>query len=94
MRKKTITTKNKTKIFSFWNSFCFSSFICNKYKRNFVRIISQVIDKKLSVDHLLKISNNLEMLKEFTLNEEDLKTFNELPPLTFDEQMRLFNIET
>ena len=34
------------------------------------------------------------MLKEFTLNEEDLKTFNELPPLTFDEQMRLFNIET
>ena len=90
MRQKTI--KRKIKKFSFWNSICFSHFICDKNKRNFIKLISPVIYKKLSIEYFLKISNNFEMLKEFVLNEDEIKNFNELPPMNLDKQIKLFEI--
>ena len=44
----------------------------------------------MSLEHLLKISNDLEMLKEFKLTEEEIKKFNELSPMTFEKQLAQF----
>ena len=90
VRKKTM----KNKKFSFCDTFCCSGFIFNKTKRSFVKLISQVIDKKLSLEHLLKISNNLEMLKEYTLSEEEVINFNNLPPMSFVKQLKQFEINS
>ena len=53
-----------------------------------MELISKVIYRKISLDHILKISNNLEVLKEFVLNEEELKKFNELSPRNLNEQLK------
>lgn len=81
----------KTSYFSFWDSICFNRFICNKNKRNFVLLASNLINKKISIEHLLKISNNLEKLKDFILDEEKAKEFNELPVLPFEKQLTNFD---
>ena len=47
----------------------------------------------MSVENILILSNNFEMLKEFTLTEEELKTFNELPAITLEKQLEHFQIE-
>ena len=86
--KMKTSANQKSKKFSFWNSICFTCFICNKTKRNFVELISKVIYRKLSLDHILKISNNLDMLKDFILNEEELKILNELPTRNLQDHLK------
>ena len=79
--------------FSFLNSFCFSFCIINKKKRNFVKLISELINNKLSVEYILESSVNFELLKKIILNEEQYENFKNLPYLTLADQMKEFNIE-
>jgi hypothetical protein len=55
-------------------------------------LITQVIDRKLSVENLLKISNNIETLKEFILDEQGMKKYNELPPVKLEKLLTQFEI--
>ena len=78
---------------NFWDKICFSFCIFNKNKRTFLQLASLVIDNKLSVETILELSNNFELLKQKVLNEEEYKKFNDVPFLNFREQMKEFNIE-
>ena len=51
-----------------------------------------MIYSKISLDHILKISNNLELLKEVILDEEEFKKINELPPRNLNEQIAQMEI--
>ena len=46
----------------------------------------------MSLENILKISNDLEILKEFALNEEEIKKFNDLLPMTFERQIKQMGI--
>ena len=81
------------KYFSFWDTVCFTRFIYNQKKRNFITIISQVIDNKLSVEYLLKLSNKFETLKKITLDNEQHENFENLSQMTLEEQMKEFGIK-
>ena len=89
--KKTFVEK-KVLHFSFWNTIFCVPLIYNSAKRNFVQLISQVINRKLSVENLLKISNNIEALKEFILDEGKMKQFNELPAPKLEKLLEQFEI--
>ena len=80
--------------FSFWDSICLNSFIINRRKRDFVKIISDLVNKKLSLESFLELSNNFELLKRKILTEDQYTEFNELPNLTLDEQIKEFNSKT
>ena len=67
---------NPTQYFSFWNSFCINYIIFNKQKRNFVSLISKVVDNKLSVEYILELSNNFQLLKKSVLNQEQYYKFD------------------
>jgi hypothetical protein len=84
--------KISNNVFTFWNSLCFNFCIINKRKKNFVRIISKIIYNKLSVEYLLKLSNNFEALKKKTLNNEEFENFAILGNRTIKEQMKDFNL--
>lgn len=88
-KKNVKTSKNN---FSFWNSLCFNFCIINKKKKNFVRITSQIIYNRLSVEYLLKLSNNFEALKKKTLNDEEYENFAVTSKRSFEEQMKEFDI--
>jgi hypothetical protein len=64
----------------------------SKKKKNFVRIISLIINNKLSVEYLLKLSNNFEALKKKILNNEEFENFEISATRTIKEQMKEFNI--
>ena len=87
--RHTLQTKNK---FSFWESVCFKSFICNKSKKEFAKMVSLVIDRKISVENILKLSNNIEMLKELTLDEDDYNNFHKYPPISFEKQLKMLKL--
>ena len=57
-----------------------------------MRIIYQIIDYKLSVEYLLKLSNNFEALKKKTLNEEEYENFENTAKISFEDQMKEFNL--
>ena len=80
--------------FSFWDSICINSFIINRRKRNFVKMISNLINNKLSVEYILELSNNFELLKRKILTGDQYREFDEIPHLTLDEQIKEFNSKT
>lgn len=85
--------ENKSiKYFSFLNTICCEFCIINPRRRKFVSLVNQLIDKKLSIENILDVSNDLEILKNINLNEEQLYGFNDLPHLTFKEQLKQFKI--
>ena len=92
MKKETIRKVAKT-TFTFWNTFCFTFCIYNSTKRKFILLVSKMINKKLSVENILTLSNNIEMLKEFCLNEEELISFNDLPAMSLEKQLRQAQID-
>ena len=65
----------------------------NKQKRNFVSLISKVVDNKLSVEYILELSNNFQLLKKSVLNQEQYDKFDYLPNLYFEEQLKEFGIK-
>ena len=79
--------------FSFCDTFCHKRLILNSKKRNFVRLISKIIDDKLSVEYILELSNNFEMLKKIVLDEEQYENFGNLPPFTLKKQMEELDIK-
>ena len=84
---------NATQYFTFWNSFCMNYYVFNKPKRNFVSLISKVVDNKLSVEYILELSNNFQLLKKSVLNQEQYYKFDYLPNLSFEEQLKEFGIK-
>ena len=83
---------NSIKYFSFWNTICFRSCICNSLKRKFIKIATELIDNKLSVEYFLQVSNNVEILKKLTLNDEQNEIFDDMRHLPLKEQLNEFNI--
>ena len=57
-------------------------------------MISSLIDKKLSLESFLQLSNNFELLKKKILTEDQYREFDELPYLRLDEQLKEFNLIT
>lgn len=93
LSRKFMRKNNNSKYFSCWDTFCFTRFILNERRRNFVYLMSDLIYKKLSVEYILEQSTNLELLKKKLLNEEEVIEFNKLPHLTIKELMEEFNKE-
>lgn len=65
----------------------------NPLKKGFIDLASEVIDNKLSVEYFLESSNNLELLKKFTLNQEQCENFNRMSLVPLKEQLNEFNIQ-
>ena len=51
-----------------------------------------MIDNKVSVEYFLEFTNNFEILKKITLDENERENFNNLPFLTLEEQLNQFEI--
>lgn len=51
-------------------------------------MISQVINRKLSIEYLLKLSNRFENLKKIVLSDPEYKNFENIPPKILEEQMK------
>ena len=86
-RKESINLTKKEKYFSFLDTFCFNFCIFNEKKRNFVRLASLLIYKKLSVEYFLRLSNNFGILKNLILNDNQILQYNNLPHFGMEEQM-------
>ena len=80
--------KKGSYLFSFCDAICYSRFIFNRRKRNFFIMSSHLIDSKLSVENFLELSNDFELLKKKLFTEEQYTEFNELPQLTYEEQIK------
>ena len=96
--KKTCATNqlrkenNSIKYFSFWDTICLRSCIYNPLKRKFIKFATELIDNKLSVEYFLQVSNNVEILKKLTLNDEQNEIFDDMRHLPLKEQLNEFNI--
>lgn len=55
--------------------------------------MSILIDNKLSVEYILELSNNFELLKRKVLTEEEYEQFDKLPYFKLEEQMREFKFK-
>jgi len=97
--KKTCATNqsrkenNSIKYFSFWDTICVRSCIYNSLKRKFIKIATELIDNKLSVEYFLQVSNNVELLKKLTLNDEQNEKFDNMVYLPLKEQLNEFKIK-
>ena len=47
----------------------------------------------MSVEYLLKLSNNFDILKKKTLDNEQYENFENIPQLTLEQQMKKFGIK-
>ena len=79
--------------FSIWNSFCFNFCILNTKKRNFIQLVSQVIDNKLSVEYILELCNNFQLLRKLVLTQEQNQKFDSMNHLSLEEQLKEFDIK-
>jgi len=86
---KTIRKKNAQgpSVFSFADLFCMKEFIWGKRKRKFMKLSNDIIDKKISLEYLLKYYSNLERLKMILLNDEQQKVFFEMPKFLIEEHV-------
>lgn len=78
---------------SFWDSIFGNLFVSNKSKRNFINYATDLIDNRLSVEYILESSNNFQLLKKTVLNQEQFEKFDFLTNLSFEEQLREFDIK-
>lgn len=62
-------------------------------KRDFISVISEVIENKLSVEYFLELTNNFRNLKILLLDENQLEKFNALPYLNLEKQLEEFKQE-
>ncbi len=78
---KSISIKNEsfTSVFSFAELFCMKELIFEKRKRNFMKISNDIINKKISLEYLLKYYSNLEKMKIILLNKEQQEVFSGMP---------------
>ena len=58
-----------------------------------MRLVSQVIDNKLSVENILGLCNNFQLLKKLVLNQEQTQKFDYMNGLSLEEQLREFEIK-
>jgi len=95
MRTESRINKEKVinKYYNFWETLCFSFCIFKKKKRNFFNMISQIINNKISIEYLLKLSNRFENLKLVSLNDEEIKSFDTMSPMSLEEQMKEFGLK-
>jgi hypothetical protein len=95
MKKKEKTRKenNSIRYFSFWNTLCFRFCIKNKMKKNFINFANLLINKKLSIEYYLEMSNQIEIIKKLTLDEEEYKEFDNYQHLEFKEQTEKLEIK-
>lgn len=68
-KKKKEKKEQETKL-NFWDKICFNCCIINKRKKSFLNSATKVIDYKLSVEYLLELSNEFQVMKEVFLEEE------------------------
>ena len=79
---------NPCKDFTFWDTIFTNAFICNKKKKNFVQKVNKIISMKLSVENILGISTDFELLKRKIFTNEEYVEFDQLEYLSLDEQMK------
>lgn len=86
---RTINIKNEslTSVFSFAELFCMKELIFEKRKRNFMKLSNDIIDKKISLEYLLKFYSNLEKIKIILLNKEQQKIFSAMPNFSMEKHV-------
>jgi len=61
--------------------------IMNKTKRNFFQLASKIIENKLSLEYKIRNYFNLEKLKLFSLNQDQIDYFNSLPNFKIEKHL-------
>lgn len=74
IEEKSILIKDATK-FHFFNKFCIKAFL-PKNKKNFFSFAASIIDEKLSMENILKMSIKNQIMRNLLLNEEQSKLLN------------------
>ena len=92
--KKSLINKydNQQKFFNFYDLICFRELLVNKNKRNFLKIAIDIIDKKLSIEYLLKFYSNFEKMKLILMNNEQVNELNSIPNFKIEKHLREFFI--
>ena len=94
LEKITSRKENKSiKYFTFLNTICFQFCIINPLKKKFLNIETKLVNKKISIENFLEVSNDLEILKKLTFSEEQFDLFSNYQHLSFKEQLNEFKIE-
>lgn len=78
-------------MFNFWELICVKELICIEKKRQFLNIASDIIDRKISLEHTLKLNSSFEKLKDFLLNKEQRSEFIAIPNLKIDQHLKEIN---
>lgn len=68
-------------LFNFCDAFCINRFIYNKKKRNFFAKASKLFSYKLSIESILKLNNEFEIVKKKILTADQFEMLNEPPSL-------------
>lgn len=86
---KTINSQIKLpKILSFPELFCVKEFILDRKKRNFLKLSSDIIEKKLSLEYFLKFFSDFDKLKNIILNKEEQENFSKLPNSNIENHLK------
>lgn len=72
---------------NFFDLFCFKELLTNKKKRNFLKLANEIINKKLSIEYILKSYSNFEKLKMIVLNKEQINNFNSIPNFKIEKHL-------
>lgn len=57
----------------------------NKRKKNFLEKVSQVIYYKISIENILRQSNNFDILKDVILDDEKRKEYEKSPDINLNQ---------
>jgi hypothetical protein len=82
--------KNLPQILGIIDLFCLKECIINKKKRHFFKLATNIIDKKLSLEYLLKFYSNFEKLKLLVLTKEQQDIFTAIPNFKLEKHLSEF----
>ena len=61
--------------------------IFEKRKRNFMKLSNDIIDKKISLEYLLKNYSNMEKMKIILLNKDQQEVFSAMPNFRLEKHV-------
>lgn len=68
--------------------FCLRACIFKKRKKKYLTLTSNIIDKKISLEFMLKYFSNFEKLKSMLLNKEEQEKFYSISNFKLDQQIK------
>lgn len=83
-KKSSIKDSKNFYSFNFFNKLCIKNVLPLK-KRIFISIAEEIISNKISIENIMEMSIKLEILKNFTLTEEESKHFDKIPLFSLND---------